>query len=85
MDIQIGKITHYYDKIGVAVVEVVNQPLKVGDIIKISGHDNEFTQEVTSLQVEHAQVTELKPGESGGLKVDKPVKDGDSIYLATKK
>ena len=48
MDIQIGKVTHYYDKISVAVIEVMNQPLKVGDTVKISGHDNEFVQKITS-------------------------------------
>lgn len=85
MDIQIAKITHYYDKIGVAVVEVIKQPLKVGDVIKISGHDNEFNQTVSSLQVEHTQVKEITAGESGALKTDKPVKEGDVIYLVTKK
>ena len=84
MDIQIGKITHYYDKIGVAVVVVKNQPIKVGDQIKISGHDQEFTQIVESLQVEHEHVKEVKPGETCGLKVDKQVRQGDVLYLLTK-
>ena len=84
MDIQIGKVTHYYDKIGVTIIEVMNQRLKVGDMIKISGHDNEFTQKVESLQVEHKQVDELGPGESGGLKIDQAVKPGDVLYLVTK-
>ncbi|MCL4360681.1 EF-Tu/IF-2/RF-3 family GTPase [Patescibacteria group bacterium] len=81
MDIQIGRITHYYDKIGVAVVSVMNQPLKVGDTVKISGHDSEFTQDITSLQVEHAKVPEVAAGDSCGLKVDQPVKEGDRIFL----
>ncbi len=84
MDVQIGKVTHYYDKIGVAIIEVANQVLKVGDSVKISGHDNEFNQKVTSLQVEHEQVSELGPGDSGGLKVQKAVKEGDVVYLLTK-
>lgn len=83
MDKQIGKITHYYDKIGVAVVEVV-KPLNIGDVIKISGHDKEFTQTISSLQVEHAQVKKIAKGESGAMKTDKPVKEGDVIYLVTK-
>ncbi len=85
MDVLIGKVTHYYDKIGVAVVEIVNQPLKVGDLIKVSGHDKEFVQTVTSLQVEHNQVPEVAVGESAGLLVEKPVKDGDVLYLTSKK
>lgn len=83
MNKPIGKITHYYDKIGVAVVEVT-KPLKVGDTIKISGHGNDVTQTVSSLQVEHAQVQKIAKGDSGALKTDKPVKEGDVIYLVTK-
>lgn len=84
MNIQIGKITHYYDKIGVAIVEVKNQTLKVGDKIRISGHDHEFTQEVSSLQIEHQRVSEVGPGDSAGIKVEKPVKAGDDVYLSEK-
>lgn len=84
MDIQIAKVIHYYDKIGVAVIAVVNQPLKVGDTIKISGHDNECTQKITSLQVEHEQVDEIPKGEEGAMKVENPVKEGDVIYLLGK-
>ncbi|EKD67201.1 MAG: hypothetical protein ACD_48C00543G0001 [uncultured bacterium] len=62
----------------------MNQPLKVGDTVKVSGHDNEFTQKVESLQVEHKQVKELAVGESGGFKVDQAVKVGDILYLTTK-
>lgn len=84
MDVQIGKITHYYDKIGVAVIDVTTQALQIGDMIKVSGHDNEFTQKVESLQVEHKQVSQLGPGESGGLKINEPVKPGDVLYLVSK-
>lgn len=81
MDIQIGKVTHYYDKIGVAVVEVKSQPLKVGDTVKLSGHDKEFTQKIGSLQIEHKQVEQVPVGESCGMKVDQAVKPGDVLYL----
>lgn len=85
MDIQIGKVTHYYDKIGVAVVEIMNQPLKVGDSVRISGHDKEFTQDVASLQIEHKQVETVPVGETAGMKVDQPVKEGDRMFLVSQK
>ena len=85
MNKQIGKITHYYDKIGVAVITVMSKTLKIGDTVKISGHDTEFTQTVNSLQEEHKQLTKVSPGKSVGLKVDKPVKPGDVIYSVPKK
>lgn len=84
MDIQIGTVTHYYDKIGVAVIDIANQPLKVGDTIKVSGHDKEFTQAVESLQIEHKQVKEAGVGESCGLKLEQPAKPGDLLYLVSK-
>lgn len=77
---QIGKITHYYDKIGVAVVDLTAD-LKKGDTIKISGHDNEFSQQVTSMQMEHKQIESAKKGETVGLKIDQAVKKGDLLYL----
>lgn len=85
LDLKIGTITHYYDKIGVAIVEVVRQSLKVGDAVRISGHDQEFTQKVESLQVEHNQVVQVAAGETAGIKVDRPVKEGDELFLLAQK
>jgi len=78
-DTLVGKITHYFDKIGVAVVEVL-APIKVGDQIKISGHGNEFTQEVLSMQIEHQQIEQAEKGQTVGMKMEQPVKEGDKVY-----
>ena len=78
-DTKVGEIIHYYDKIGVAVVKVLT-PIKVGDRIKISGHDNEFEQEIASMQVEHQNIEQAKKGDDVGMKVEQPVKDGDEVY-----
>jgi translation elongation factor EF-1alpha len=78
-DTKVGVIVHYYDKIGVAVVKVLT-PIKVGDRIKISGHDKEFEQEIASMQVEHQNIEKAKKGDDVGMKVDQPVKDGDEVY-----
>lgn len=83
MDIQIGLVTHYYDKLGVAVIEVMNQELKVGDTVKISGHDKEFIQVVTSMQVEHSMTQNVAPGDSCGIQVNEPVRLGDVLFLLT--
>jgi translation initiation factor IF-2 len=77
-DFKVGKITHYYDKIGVAVVEVLGT-IAENDQIKITG-STEFTQNTTSMQVEHEQVKEAKKGQVIGMKVDQPVKKGDEVY-----
>jgi len=61
------------------VINVLS-PLKVGDRIKISGHDKEFEQEITSMQVEHQNIQAAKKGNDVGMKMDQPVKDGDEVY-----
>ena len=78
-DFKVGKITHYFNKIGVAVVELTD-PLAVGDQIKISGRGNEFLMTVASMQIEHEQIKEAKKGDTVGLKVDQPVKESDEVY-----
>jgi len=78
-DKPVGKITHFYDKIGVAVVKVLT-PIKVGDSIKVSGHDKEFSQKVDSMQIEHEQIQTAKKGQGIGLKVNQPVKEGDLVF-----
>jgi translation elongation factor EF-1alpha len=81
-DLKVGKITHYYDKIGVAVVEL-SGTLSVGDEIKISGHGREFNQKVSSVQVEHEEIKEAKKGKIVGMKVDQEVKEGDEVFRVT--
>ena len=82
----VGKIAHYYDKIGVAVVELLTT-IKVGDTIKIkapktSQRETDFTQTVGSMQVEHEQVQTAKKGDAIGMKVEQEVKAGDKVYKA---
>ena len=85
MDIAIARVTHYYETLRIAVVEVLNQALKVGDKVKISSPDREFVQEVTSLQVEYTEVLEVAAGDLCGLRVDQPVGTGDVLFLLTRK
>jgi U32 family peptidase len=75
----IGKITHYFDKIGVAVIELDNS-LTVGDEITIGDDENSFTQKVKSMQVEHEEIEKAKKGDSVGLKVKKDVKPNWKVY-----
>ena len=76
---QIGKITHFFDKISVAVIELT-AGLKVGETIHIVGGQRDFTQTVDSMQVEHQSILKAKKGDQVGLKVGQPVKEGDKVY-----
>lgn len=74
----IGKVSHYFDKIGVAALKLTS-PLSVGDTVKISGHGSQFSQTVASMQIEHQQVEKAKAGDDVAIKVDQPVKEGDEV------
>jgi membrane protein YqaA with SNARE-associated domain len=62
MDKRIGKVTHYYNRIGVAVL-LLSGELKVGDTIQIAGHSMELTQKVDSLEIEHQKQQAVKAGQ----------------------
>jgi len=80
---KIGHVTHYFGKIQVAVIELDDGELKVGDKIKISGDKTDLEQTVESMQVEKEPVESAKEGDSFGLKVNDKVRVGDEVHLAT--
>jgi putative protease len=80
---EIGRVTHYYARINVAVIELT-APLKVGDRIAVKGMTTDFEQAVESLQIEHVDVKEAKKGDSIGLKVKERVRPQDLVYKIIK-
>ena len=77
---RIGRITHYYDRIGVAVLDLTDE-LSLGDRVLIRGKSTEFTQLVVSMEIEHQLVQKAGPGMSVALKVNEPVNKRDAIFL----
>jgi len=77
---EIGKVTHWYDKIGVAVIKL-SAGLKVGDTIKVRHGEEEFSATVDSMQIDHESVDKGKKGDEIALKLPQKAKDG-SLILA---
>lgn len=77
---EIGRITHYFSKIDVAVIELTDDTLSVGDTIHIKGHTTDVTQKVDSLQIEHEKVQSIKVGDAAGIKVTDHVREHDVVY-----
>ena len=80
MQVQIGRVTHYFSRLGVAGVRIESDVLKVGDTIHIEGHTTDVTQVVGSMQVEHAPVREARPGDEIGLQVVDHVREHDLVF-----
>ncbi len=76
---EVGRITHYFDNIGVAVIEL-SSALRQGDQIEIKGSLTNVTQRAASMQVSHLPVSVAQAGESIGLKVSGKVREGDRVY-----
>ena len=79
MEINIGHITHFYNRISVAVLELTDN-LEIGDEILILGHTTDFTQKVSSMEINHKKVFSVSPGDEVAIKVKKPVRQGDEIF-----
>lgn len=71
---KIGKVSHYFDKIGVAALTLTGS-LAVGDTVKIG----DLTQVVSSMQIERVPVEKAKKGDDVAIKVDQKVKEGEEV------
>lgn len=79
-DKPIGSVVHYFDKIGVAVIQL-DAPLKVSETIRIAGGEaTDFTQEVESMEVDRQKIKKAKKGDEVGLKVKERVREGYKVY-----
>jgi len=76
----IGKITHYFDKISVAIIEL-SGVLKVGERVHIKGSSTDFEQDISSIQIEHEDMKKAKKGDAIGVKVDEKVREGDEVLI----
>lgn len=77
--VEVGRVTHFFSKISVAVIEL-KAPLNVGDTIIVKGPTTDFEQVVDSMQIEHENVARAEVGQSIGLKVVQRVRETDMVY-----
>ena len=77
--IEVGRVTHFYPKISVAIVEL-KAPLNIGDRILIRGATTNFEQTVESMQIEHKNIEKAEAGQIIGLKVKERVRENDKVY-----
>ncbi len=77
---RIGTVIDYFAKIGVVAFRVEEGSLKVGDTIHIKGHTTDFTEKVTSMQIDRNPVQEVKVGDDVGIKVKERARKKDAVY-----
>ena len=75
---KIGKVTHFYDHLSVAIVKLT-APITVGDELHFKGHTTDFKQKADSLQFDHKEIEAGKKGQEVGIKVKDKVREGDAV------
>ncbi len=80
-----GKIEHFYNNIGVAIVKLTDSDLSLGDEISIEGPHTTVKQKVVSMQLEHEKINIGRIGQIIGLKVSGRVRENDVVYKIIKK
>lgn len=79
---KVGVVTHYFDRIAVAVIDL-HGDLAVGDWIAFArGEELLFEQEVASMQIEHQNITSAQPGDNIAVQVNQKLKVGVDVYKA---
>lgn len=82
--VKIGTVIHYFDKLQVAVIKLTKSDLKIGDkVMLVDKLGQEFTQDVESMQIEHAQIDIAKAGDEFGLKTTKKIREKSSVIKIT--
>ncbi|MFC2136100.1 EF-Tu/IF-2/RF-3 family GTPase [Bacteroidota bacterium] len=77
---EIGVVTHFFSHISVGIIEITKGKLRIGDEIHIKGATSDFTQSISSMQMEHKRIEEAKKGDSIGLKVKEHVRKHDKVF-----
>lgn len=76
----IGKVSHYFSKIGVAVIELSGS-LSKGDTVRIVGGEaTDFEQTIDSMEMEHEKIEKAKKGDAIGTKVKEKVREGYKVF-----
>ncbi len=76
----LGRVTHYFNNIGVAVIRINKGKLSLGETIHFKHGDRDFEQVIDSMQIDKEQVESVKKGQEVALKVDNVVREGDDVF-----
>ena len=77
---EVGVIVKFFAKPSVAALQITAGTVKTGDTLKYKGHTTDFSEEVTSMEIDNEAVDEVKAGDLVGIKVKERVRENDKVY-----
>ncbi len=75
----VGKVTHLYHKIGVVIAKLSGN-VSVGDTLRFEGGEHSFEEKISSMQIDHKDVSSATKGDDVGMKISGPAREGDKVY-----
>lgn len=76
----IGRVTHYFPKVGATAVLVERDTIRLGDTLYFKGHTTHFKQKVESMQFEHQPILEAISGQEVGIQTKARTREHDLVF-----
>ncbi len=77
---QVGVVVNFYAKPCVAAIRVISGNIRKGDMLKYKGHTTDFSEEITSMEIENQPTEEAKVGDLVGVEIRERVRERDKVY-----
>ena len=77
---QVGIVAKFFVKPSVAAMKVTQGQIQAGDILHFLGHTTDFTETVTTMEVDNQPVETAQAGDLIGLQVKERVRENDKVY-----
>lgn len=79
-EIEVGVVVKFFAKPSVAAIEVRSGSIKNGDMLRFKGHTTDFSETVSSMEIDNNVVEEAPAGSLIGIKVKERVRENDKVY-----
>ena len=79
-EVIVGSVTHYFPRVEVAVVELTDDELRIGDSIRVLGTTSNFTQTIESMEIDHSSVELVRSGDQVAIRVIERARVGDLVF-----
>lgn len=79
-EVIVGRVSHYFPRVEVAVVELTDDELRIGDSVRVLGTTSNFTQVIESMEIDHSPVEAVRAGEEVAVRVVERARVGDLVF-----
>ena len=82
--LEVGRVTHHFGRVGVGVIAVESEEIRLGDTLHFRGHTTDFFQRVERMELDHQPVERIGSGQQVAIQVSERVREGDVVYRVSR-